>query len=67
MTTSGISDYNRQYFKKKQNLKCSDREEYLAAQSKERRWLVRISVSVPAEVALEQWTEQKKRTAMFSK
>jgi len=28
---------------------------------------VRISVSVPAEVALEQWTEQKKRTAMFSK
>ena len=42
-------------------------EEYLAAQSKERRWLVRISVSVPAEVALEQWTEQKKRTAMFSK
>ena len=45
----------------------SDREEDLAAQSKERRWLVRISMSVPAEVALEQWTEQKKRTAMFSK
>ena len=35
------------------------------AQSKERRWLVRISVSVPAEVALEQWTEQKEQCKML--
>ena len=61
MTICFFSDYNKNNcwgpLKKRLRIdtkKCSDREEYLVAQSKERGWLVKIFLSAPVEVALEQ-------------